>query len=186
MSHERHASLRSDHSGRARSDHRDFSASPKRSSEGDAERARVSVQAHRAALEALFAPKPTATPPPPKRETAKMVIARAADPDPQELHRGKLYDRLLGAQGRLAISKASDEYVRAGFLLPREQEVHVQLLEHTDEERVRGSITALTELLGAESPKRRTVLESRLRRIEECAEEPTTRDLAAGLRRRLR
>jgi hypothetical protein len=70
-------------------------------------------------------------------------------------------------------------------MLPREQDVQLALLEHSDEARVRDALDALAALLATEAPKRRTVLDSRLRRIEDCAEESATRDLASSLRRSL-
>ena len=47
------------------------------------------------------------------------------------------------------------------------------------------AIEALSGILAGELPKRRAVLESRLRRIEEFAEEPSTREAATRLRRNL-
>jgi hypothetical protein len=57
------------------------------------------------------------------------------------------------------------------------------MLEHDDEERVRAALAMLLELLAGEAPRRRAVLDSRVRRIEECAEDLATRDLAASVRR---
>ena len=145
---------------------------------------------HRAALEALFAPKP-ATPAPPsaaalKRDSAKMVVARAKPEDgPNAAQREKLLARLLDAQGRATVTKAAEDFARAGFAFPRDQELQLALLEHNEEQRVRDALVILSEILAVEPPKRRTVLESRLKRLEECAEESSTRDLAEKLRRAL-
>lgn len=143
------------------------------------------MSAHRAALEALFAPKPPPPPPsaPAKRDSAKMVTVPARParvPD----ERDKLLERLLAAAGRTAVSRAVDDLRRAGFEIPDEQETQLQVLEHADEERVREALLVLGRLLESESPARRTVLESRLRRIEECADEASTRELAAAVRRK--
>jgi hypothetical protein len=59
------------------------------------------------------------------------------------------------------------------------------MLEHADETRVREAIGALGALLVGELPKRRAVLESRLRRIEQFAEDHDTREGAADLRRKV-
>lgn len=146
---------------------------------------------HRAALEALFAPKPSAdagangknkqeTTPKPNR-----VVAAPApkNVDPRELERQKLLGKLLGSEGRPQITKAANDFLGAGFSFPDDQEVHLKLLEHSDESFVRDALGAL--MLIADLPKRRAVLESRLRRIEEFAEEQPTRDAAAQLRRKV-
>jgi hypothetical protein len=148
---------------------------------------------HRAALEALFAPKQGAdassgtngknkpeTTPKPNR-----VVAAPAprNVEPRELERQKLLGKLLGAEGRPQITKAANEFLGAGFTFPDDQDVHLKLLEHSDEAFVRDALGAL--MLICDLPKRRAVLESRLRRIEEFAEEQTTRDAAAQLRRKV-
>ena len=149
---------------------------------------------HRAALEALFAPKSSSnanggangksnnqeTTPKPNR-----VVAAPAprSSDPRDLERQKLLDKLLGAEGRPQISKAANDFLGAGFAFPDDQDVHLKLLEHSDEAFVRDALGAL--MLAGDLPKRRAVLESRLRRIEEFAEEQATRDAAAQLRRKV-
>jgi hypothetical protein len=161
-----------------------FSAKP---TAVDATERKETINAHKAALEALFAPKVEAPPPTPARhESVKLVtVPRAAEDDPRKREREKLLGRLLGAEGRLAVSKAADEYLRAGFELPQEQEVLLQLLDHAEEERVRHALSGLTRVLDDQQPKRRTVLESRLRRLEDSAEDEATRDLTKALRRKL-
>ena len=66
------------------------------------------------------------------------------------------------------------------------QEVQLQLLEHFDEELALQAINALAQLLEVEPPLKRPVLEQRLRRIEEYAEDVQTSEAAAALRRALR
>jgi hypothetical protein len=113
------------------------------------------VKAHRAALEALFAPKQDLPPPSPtKRESAKMVQARETERGPRDEERTKLLARLLAAEGR-------------------------------DEARVQGALSVLAKLLDNEAPKRRTVLDARLRRLEDTAEDPATREQTSALRKRL-
>jgi hypothetical protein len=145
------------------------------------------VDAHKAALEALFAPRePTPTPAPvAKRDSAKLVVARKKDDDPRDPERAKLLQKLLGAEGRAAISRHADELRRKGFVLPEQQEVFLQLLEHADEALVRDALLALSRILEREAPKRRAVLDSRLRRLEEGAEDPATRALAERLRQKV-
>jgi hypothetical protein len=126
-------------------------------------------------------PKPEA----PKR-TARIVTVAAEALDDREKERRKLLGRLLSSQGRGAISRAANEYMQAGFELPDEQETHLQLLEHFDEARARESLEAMRRLLREEPPLKRPVLDQRLRRMEEHADEPATRELAAELRRSLR
>lgn len=161
---------------------------------------RRQVKAHRAALEALFAPKrePEAGSDGEAKGRAgavdrrggtsgagRIVLAPAPQSDPRTAERQKLLGRLLVAEGRPKISKATDDFLKAGFTLPEEQDVYLQLLEHVSEEHVRSAIGALGTILAGELPKRRAVLESRLRRIEEFAEEPATREAAGRLRRQV-
>ena len=167
---------------------------------------RRAVKQQRAALEALFAPKPeigrnggsspaVAGPDGEPRPRAsgsgsskpggRIVLAPAPHSDPRTVERQKLLGRLLLAEGRPKISKATDDFLKAGFTLPEEQDVYLQLLEHADEAQIRGAIDVLGTILAGELPKRRAVLESRLRRIEQFAEEPATREAAERLRRRV-
>jgi len=160
---------------------------------------RRTANQHRAALEALFTPKrePEGNGAGDAGSTGngggkgraagggRIVLAPPPQSDPLAVERQKLLGRLLVAEGRPKITKAADEFFKAGFTLPEEQDVYLQLLEHSDEEQVRGAIDMLATLLAGELPKRRAVLESRLRRIEQFAEEPPTREAAERLRRRV-
>lgn len=121
----------------------------------------------------------------PIRRTVGRVIAAQASSDPRELERERLLDRLLHAEGKPAITSAADSYFAAGFDHPRTQAACLQLLEHRSETRVRNSIATLTELLDEEMPSRRAVLDSRLRRIVEFADESATAAAADELRRLL-
>lgn len=148
--------------------------------------------AHRAALEALFTPKPQESPlaqaqaqAQAQKKNAKIVTAQKAAEGPRDAERSKLLNRLLAADGRPAISKAAEAFLSRGFEFPDEQEVQLQLLEHTSEERVKGALLSLGKILEAEAPKRKTVLDARLRRLEDGAEDAETRELTAALRRRL-
>lgn len=162
---------------------------PRPSSEQAAEDKRTAKQ-HRAALEALFAPKKDEADAkderaPQAKPSQRIVLSPPPVSDPRTQERQKLLGKLLHAEGRPNVSKAANDFLRAGFTFPDEQDVHLKLLEHADEERVRDACEALSKLLLGELPKRRAVLESRLRRIEEFAEEPATREAAKKLFRRL-
>jgi hypothetical protein len=154
------------------------------------------LKQHRAALEALFTPRaaePEAgangragkggrdTTPKPGR----IVLAPPPQSDPRAVERQKLLGKLLGAEGRPNITKAANDFLGAGFNFPEDQDVHLKLLEHSDEARVRDAVAALATLLSGELPKRRAVLESRLRRIEQFAEDQDTRLAAEQLRRQV-
>jgi hypothetical protein len=147
---------------------------------------------HRAALEALFAPKSDpaveaeskrGAPSSSGKSVGKIVLPPPPQSDSRAGERQKLLAKLLVAEGRPAVSKAADDFVRAGFAFPDDQDVHLKRLEHADEAEVRSAIDALTSLLAGELPKRRAVLESRLKRLEQFAEEPSTREAAERLRR---
>jgi hypothetical protein len=159
---------------------------------------RRAAKQHRAALEALFSPRKEPEPADdgkgardrPARDNGaktagRIVLTPPPQSDPKALERQKLLTKLLGASGRPGISKAANDFVRAGYTFPMEQDVYLQLLEHTDEDRVKDALDALSSILAGELPKRRAVLESRLRRIEEFAEEPATREAAQRLRRQV-
>jgi ABC-type enterochelin transport system substrate-binding protein len=74
-----------------------------------------------------------------------------------------------------------------GFEWPNEQSVWLQLLEHNNESVVTEAIKKLTSLFDEqeEVPERQAVLDSRLRRIAEYADEPSTQEAASELQRRL-
>ncbi|MRG94350.1 hypothetical protein [Polyangium spumosum] len=150
---------------------------------------------HRAALEALFAPRKDPEPAENGKsgkngrdttpKPGRIVLAPPPQSDPRATERQRLLAKLLGAEGRPHITKAANEFLGAGFNFPDDQDVHLKLLEHSDESRVREALSSLSSLLVGELPKRRAVLESRLRRIEEFAEDESTRDAAAQLRRQV-
>ncbi len=151
-------------------------------------REKTAAKQYRNALEALFSPKSetnkktVALP----KTAARIVLPPNPNEDPRNAERRLLLGKVLSATGPVSISKAADAFTNAGFTFPRDQEVYVQLLEHVDEQRVRDAITQLVDILAGELPKRRPVVEQRLRRIEEQADDPTTRHAAANLRKMLR
>ncbi len=120
---------------------------------------------------------------PRRRNGAKIIAGLSRHVDPREQERERLLHRVLAAEGRPSISSAANDFFDAGFELPSTQDVWLQLLEHNDESRVLQAIDRLSGLLGDEEPKRRRVLESRLRRIEEFADDPSAQKAAGALRR---
>lgn len=120
------------------------------------------------------------------RTAARIVKAAPGEHDDREAERQRLLERIVLSEGRSAISRAVDVYLNAGFELPREQEVQLQLLEHVREEHAREAIVALTALLASSEPIKRPILLQRLRRIEEYADEEASREAAATLLRALR
>ncbi len=145
----------------------------------------VARERHLAALEALFTPKAPASvsaPAPSTRSLAKIVSAAGAPADPA---REKLLAALLAAEGAEPVRRAVSALELAGHAVPRRQDALLRLLQHPDERRVRRAIDALAALFDAEPPARRPVLEARLRRLEELADDLETREAATALRRRM-
>ncbi len=170
----------------ARSSHPDRSLPTSSVSRAEDEEARTSSK-YRAALEALFAPKTAAAAPAPApvERPAKKVVSVPNRDDPRAPERTKRLAKLLAAEGRAAVTKATDDLIAAGFELPREQEVMLKLLDHGRDDRVREALETLAALLVDEPPQRRPVLEARLRRLEDSADDADVRALAASLRKQL-
>jgi len=149
-------------------------------------RANAAAKAHRSALEALFAPKAVVDDKPAMPKTVpRLVLPPNPEADPRNAERRQLLGKFLAATGTASISKAANAFLAAGFVFPEDQETHVQMLEHTDEQLVSDSIAKLASILAGELPKRRPIIEQRLRRIEEQADTNGTREAAAALRRML-
>lgn len=152
----------------------------------------AAVREYKAALEALFQKKPEAVEKfeamMPSVKMPKVVEATTAAADPLATAGNKRQDllrRVGAAQGSKAISDAIDAFHKAGFTLPDDQEIYLQMLEHRDESRVREAIEKLDALLAGQLPKRKPVLVQRLKRLEEVAEEEATREAALTLRRKV-
>jgi hypothetical protein len=120
------------------------------------------------------------------RRAARIVAPVRKDEDARVRERARLLDRLLSSDGRGSISRAADDFRRAGFDFPSEQAVQLQLLEHWDEALARTAIDALREIVAREPPLKRPIFDQRLRRLEDAAEDATTRLAASELRRALR
>jgi hypothetical protein len=124
--------------------------------------------------------------PAPARRAARIVAAPSPTADAARIQRERLLARFMASEGRAMISRAADECRRAGVDFPHEQAVQLQLLEHVDEAQARSAIAALCQILAREAPVKRPILEQRLRRLEDTADEEATRGAAAELRRTLR
>jgi hypothetical protein len=120
-----------------------------------------------------------------RRDAVRIVAQPASTPDPRQAEQERLLDRLLAVEGRPAVAKAAQDYQDAGFEFPRNQLVWLQLLEHSDERIVRRAIDELGAIVAEEAVIRRPVLESRLRRLEEFADDLELRTAARALRRRI-
>lgn len=121
------------------------------------------------------------------RRAARIIAAPSAGRvDDAELIRARLMQRFLEADGRGAITRAANALAEQQVAIPEEQEHQVQLLEHTNEERVRDAMEAISRLLQRQPPRKRPILERRLRRLEQEADDPETRECAAALRRAIR
>lgn len=169
--------------GRDRTTHRRDDSDRRRD---ETARANTAAKQYRSALEALFSPKvEDQTPAPLPKTAARIVLPPNPDADPKNAERRRLLGKVLTATGPAAITKAADAFMQAGFVFPEDQETYLQLLEHTSEEVVRNAIVKLTDIFAGQLPKRKPVLEQRLRRIEEQADDDATRDAARALRRTL-
>jgi hypothetical protein len=120
------------------------------------------------------------------QRAARIVAVSAQDHDARVLERERLLARFLSSEGRGAVTRAADQYLKAGFEFPVEQPVQLQLLEHNDEALVRDAIGALRGILTSEAPLKRPIFEQRLKRLEDSGEEEATRSAASELRRALR
>jgi hypothetical protein len=122
--------------------------------------------------------------PTPANGTRRIAPVKSLSDGEREVER--LLAKLRAAEGRVAITEAANALFTAGHALPEDQQVLVQLLEHDDESRACEAIHRLRAILEDEAPKRPQVLDARLRRLEEFAEEGETRALAKQLRRYLK
>lgn len=122
----------------------------------------------------------------PQRRSARIVAVSNEELDVAERERQRLLERLLIAEGRSSITNAARAYAEAGHEFPEEQEVQLRLLEHMDEDIAAEAIEVIARLVEDEPPIQKPVLEQRLRRLEEYAEDSSIREAAADLRRAIR
>ncbi len=116
---------------------------------------------------------------------ARIVQRRETTVDETEQTRRRLLSQYMASEGRSAITRAADNYLRAGFEIPAEQEAQLQLLEHLDETLARQAIAVLKDLIQLDPPRKLPLFRQRLRRLEDHAEDPATREAAGELRRAL-
>lgn len=114
---------------------------------------------------------------------ARIVQRREETIDETEQMRRRLLSQYMASEGRSAITRTADNYLRAGFEIPAEQEAQLQLLEHLDEALARQAIGVLKELIQLDPPRKLPLFRQRLRRLEDHAEDPATRAAASELRR---
>lgn len=119
------------------------------------------------------------------RRVARIVQVSTVVLDEREVRRQVLLERLANCEGRSAISRIADELLESGGI-PEQQEYQLQLLEHIDEQRALDAIGVLQRLLEQQTPIKRPILERRLRRLEDEADEGDVRSGAAALRRFVR
>jgi hypothetical protein len=122
-------------------------------------------------------------PVPPPADGADPKTARRVA---KKYSREEMHGRLLKAQGSHAITDAFEAFAYAGYTLEDDdQDAWLQLLEHRDEARVRLAIERLSVQCARKPPRHKPLLVQRLRRIEDNADEPSTREAADALRRAL-
>jgi hypothetical protein len=119
------------------------------------------------------------------RRVVRIAAAPSSTVDEREQRRQRLLERLSTCEGRSAISRIADELFESGGV-PEEQPYQIQLLEHVHEQRAWAALRVMARLLDRQSPIKRPILDQRLRRLEEEADEVSLRTEARELRRRLR
>lgn len=119
------------------------------------------------------------------RRVVRIAAATSSTVDEREQRRERLLERLSTCEGRSAISRIADELFEGGGV-PEEQPYQIQLLEHVHEQRAWAALRVMARLLDRQSPIKRPILDQRLRRLEEEADEVLLRAEARELRRRLR
>lgn len=170
---------------------------PRNNARSEAEGAKAS-KAHRAALDALFAkgelgkyaekmglggasPKPA--------EEAKPAAAPKADPEAKarsekETEKLALRKKLVESIGRDAIGRAFDKFVKA-YGMPSEWELLEKGLEHPNDDKLVGVMTAIEAALDREKPRRTRTLDGLLRFIAETHSDSELRARASAIRARL-
>src|SRR5690606_43987 len=95
------------------------------------------------------------------RRSARIIQATPSGGD-FEANRARLLQRLLDADGRIAITRAAEALREQQIEVPEEQEHQVQLLDHNDERRAREAMSVIARLLERQLPKKRPIMERRL------------------------
>ena len=144
-----------------------------------AARAASASQVYRSKLDSFF-DGDGAAPPHVKEKLA------ALDASPQGKKRKAALEAIQNAATSTAVARATSAFL-AGYELPPDHDVLVQVLTSGDEEHQRAALDAVGELLENGRPPRRTaVLEQRLKRIIDLGEEPDVIERAEAVLGRLR
>ncbi len=99
--------------------------------------------------------------------------------------RQKALRKLAEAVGRFEVEDAVRAFLNVDGELPRDADVLLNVLQHSDEALVRQAIVLLDEVLLERPFKRNELLKQRLRQVEDLAEEPDTVELASKLRHKV-
>ncbi len=121
-----------------------------------------------------------------RRRAARILETKASPLTEDELRQERLVERLRLSEGRAAITAAANALTESGIQFPEQQDVQLQLLEHTDENHASQAIAVMRRLLEEQEPIKRPILDQRLRRLEDEAEDTEVRQQAAELRRYIR
>lgn len=154
------------------SGHRDDRDRP---SPGGPRRTQRSQKSYRAALDRLFDSGKIGALMPKDGETA------GAEGD---AGRTTLLRQLEAAEGRDAITKAVDAFVRS-YALPDDVDLLTKVLEHRDPQQQLTALRALLRMTEGDRPRRTRGLVGKLKLIREMADDPEIADLAAQLADRL-
>ena len=94
----------------------------------------------------------------------------------------KLLGKLEAAEGREAISKATEAYLSKFDRLPDDYEILTKALLHKHDGRVLGFLEQLQGMIPKERPRRARGLQAQLRYLEETHSDPEVRAQAAQVR----
>jgi len=118
-------------------------------------------------------------PPAPTRRSATRAVADDGASDAET--RLKLIAKLRDAEGRDAITRAT-EALAGRFAIPDDFEILQRVLEHRDNARITYALERLGCLLKTQQPRRGRALAAQLRFLEETSDEPELRSKAAEVR----
>jgi hypothetical protein len=136
-------------------------------------------------VETLDAPPDGETPAEhkPRPRSARIVSASGQDPTGASSSASACSLGSLSSEGRGAVTRAADQYLRAGFEFPLEQPRAAPAARASGRGAGTGRVETLRGIVVSEPPLKRPILEQRLKRLEDSAEEAETRAAATELRR---
>jgi hypothetical protein len=105
--------------------------------------------------------------------------------DPERENRQKALVKIREAEGRDAITRAVDAFLKSWPKLPDDFEVLTKALAHKDDARVLDTLDRLEALLARDKPRRARSLQAQLRMLEETHGDPDLRKRAAAVRAKL-